>query len=52
MNIVVSVKPLALIDKRDMVEKGPANPVPVLKSPTKFDGNPLRNPKTVHSPIL
>ena len=52
MKILASVKPDALIDKREMVENGPAKPVPVLKSPTNLCGNPFRNPKTVHSPIL
>ena len=52
MNIDVSVNPEALIINRDNVEKGPAKPVPVLKSPTKLEGNPFKKPKIVHSPIL
>ena len=52
MKIAVSVIPPALIDNNEIVENGPANPVPALKSPTNLCGKPLRNPSTVHSPIL
>jgi hypothetical protein len=52
MKIVESVIPEALIDRSDMVENGPANPVPVLKSPINPLGKLLRNPRMVHSPML
>ena len=42
--------PLALITRRDTVEKGPANPVPDPKSPTKCGGNAFRKPRTMASP--
>ena len=52
MKIAVSVIPIARIPKSETVENGPAKPVPAEKSPTKLCGNPLRKPKTVHSPTL
>ena len=35
MKITVSENPEARIDSKDIVENGPANPVPELKSPTR-----------------
>ena len=37
--------------RRIPVPESPANPVPLLKAPTSFDGKPFKNPKIVASPI-
>lgn len=43
------LRPLKI--SKSPVPERPANPVPLLTAPTRFVGNPFKNPKNVASPI-